>query len=274
MEIPTPDGHFLSALKLVPLTSQAKDLVLLRASPVLKQRILMLSDSHDHDRLDWLKYLTWDNSQADALASLLAHAHGIDATEDFLGYGCSDVETITSLFKFSLHTGLETSESVPLYMTLCISVDNLTGGLYWQLYELSLTMSSGQLLARDSHQLRQLSNASWATTRWPRSSLCISDGSDDEYWQGYDKPSETASDPISSSEVASEDYYARYSTIEPALDNKTNERIAPAKELATTDVLSHIEKSLQCLWALTSAAGITEQQFLAMCYKTIEQTEP
>lgn len=269
--IPDPGTRFFSALGLIPLSSTSKDLAIGNSTPLLRQRILMLTDHAD--TTEWLKYLTWNTSEADRLEFVISQARRLDAVEKFLGYGCLDQETYLSYFEVNVQVNSAANLEVSLYVTLCLTVDEPSNTLHWQLHEVNLTMPAAPILVQQSSELEELlaeRRGSFIGTKTAEQILDI------DYWNKYDQLSETSSASASRSIVPSEDFYDRYDTIEAALDPPSRAKTASSTAVVQIpDIVYHLENSLRSLQTLAGAANIDSEQFLAICQRvTRAQVKP
>jgi hypothetical protein len=239
--IPPPEPHsllppLLACLPTAFASRQPPPALLSLLSPILRQRLSLISSTSPFTTSDnWLPLLCWDNQKAESLKQVVENgtyephpASGeIEVGDvDTLKYKRFDQDTLRSQIPLP-EWGLNA-----IYLW-CAGGE---GGHGWKLAELlpyeqnvapDESWSTSIAEANSSARSRIVSEAlrdAEATERKP------SIGGDDDYWAMYDKTPERspavkrspAPHPQASafrSRFGSEDYYAQYSDVQPAMDN-------------------------------------------------------
>lgn len=239
--IPPPEPHsllppLLACLPTAFASRQPPPVLLSLLSPILRQRLSLISStSTSNTSGNWLRLLCWDSQKADSLKAVVENgtyephpASGeIEVGEvDTLKYKRFDQDTLRSQIRLP-EWGLNA-----IYLW-CAGGE---GGPGWKLAELlpyeqnaapDETWSNSITKADSSSRARIVSEALRDAEAANRK---VSTGGDDDYWAMYDKTPERtpaverspAPNPPASafrSRFGSEDYYAQYGDVQPAMDN-------------------------------------------------------
>lgn len=217
-------------------------------SPILRQRLGYISSSDN-----WLKLLCWDSSKSDALWEQVEEA----TFEPHPSSGEIEVGDVSSI-KYkrfdeeTLRAQLSLSEwpFTPIFLW-CPNSDSDSG---WQLAELlpspNLDPSWSESIshANDSAKERIMTEALRAAESQPQptqqratSTLSVPKEEDD-YWAQYDQspgrtPARKPSVPLDQhpSQSNEADYYARYTSVQPAMDNHDpDEEMADGEQIEST----------------------------------------
>jgi hypothetical protein len=243
--IPPPEPHsllppLLACLPTAFASRQPPPVLLSLVSPILRQRLSLISSTSPSSTSDnWLRLLCWDSQRADSLKAVVENgtyephpASGeIEVGEvDRLKYKRFDQDTLRSQIRLP-EWGLN---AVYLW---CAGGD---GGQGWKLAELlpydqnaapDETWSNSITEADSRSRARIMSEALRdAEAAHRKASTAAAAGDDDDYWAMYDKTPERtpavkrspAPNPQASafrSRFGSEDYYAQYGDVQPAMDN-------------------------------------------------------
>lgn len=288
IELEGPAPNSVSALGLIPLCANSRSNVLSKANSILRHRILMMSSEGDGD---WVRYLTWDSSQADELQLALTRARGCGDHEELIGYMSLDSETYLAVVKVTLHV-MDTELEKTLWVKFCLGIEETTNLLQWQLYELSMASpesrdhnlkilksieevrSSAASDGRDTHQSLGGQN---------RGEDQDNLGSDDDYWGKYvtdEDEDSNAADEIVSPGV---DYYDRYDeevdtairSDSPVLQSSAIEDPSSASILRSgfhalvPEIVRHAEQSFTSLRDLCRASNLSDAQIRAIFDKVM-----
>ncbi len=240
----------LASLPAASISPQPPTALLPLLSPILRQRVQLLSSTSTSSSEPWLPLLCYDSSQSSKLKSLVRNErfepHPVSGeveidweTELSTSYKRIDTETLQSLIM--LHD-----------LQLCVKViwctnDELGGGDGWRIGEVSVFNPSddewgyksiGQ--AEDAFHSNSSTNnslSSYNNRMNGTNSLLTPEAEqeedDDDYWAQYDNtpartpaPKESPAPPALSAvpraQVSVEDeesYYAQYASVQPAMDN-------------------------------------------------------
>ena len=239
--VPSPEPHsllppLLACLPTAFASRRPPPALLSLVSPILRQRLSLISSTSTWNTSDnWLHLLCWDNQKAESLKQVVENgtyephpASGeIEVGDvDTLKYKRFDQDTLRAQIPLP-EWGL-----TPIYLW-CAGGE---GGHGWKLAELlpyeqnavpddswSTSIAEANSSSRSRLMTEALRDAE-AADRKP------SIGGDDDYWAMYDNmPERTpgvkrspAPNPQASafrSRFGSEDYYARYGDVQPAMDN-------------------------------------------------------
>lgn len=239
--IPPPEPHsllppLLACLPTAFASRQPPPALLSLLSPILRQRLSLISSTFTSNTSDnWLRLLCWDSQKADSLKEVVERgtyephpASGeIEVGDvDTLKYKRFDQDTLRAQIRLP-EWGLNA-----IYLW-CAGGEGRPG---WKLAELlpyeqnaapDATWSNSITEADSSSRARIMSEALQDAEAANRK---LSVGGDDDYWAMYDKTPERtpavkrspAPRPQASafrSRFGSEDYYARYGDVQPAMDN-------------------------------------------------------
>ena len=239
--IPPPEPHnllppLLACLPTAFASRRPPPALLSLLSPILRQRLSLISSTSPSNNSDnWLRLLCWDNQKAESLKEVVENGtyepHPVSGEVEV-----GDVDTIR--YKRFDQDTLRAQISLPEWgltaMYLWCAGEGEHG---WKLAELlpyeqnptrdeswSPSISEATSSSRSRIMAEALRDAQ-AADRKPSVA-----GSDDDYWAMYDKTPErtsavkrsTAPNPAASafrSRFGSEDYYAQYGDVQPAMDN-------------------------------------------------------
>ncbi|KAF2147695.1 hypothetical protein K461DRAFT_233797 [Myriangium duriaei CBS 260.36] len=215
-------------------------------SPILRQRVQYSSGTSGAD--GWLSLLSWDPDRASKLAGkvegLQLEAHPVSGElevedVDAIRYRKMDEET--------LHARLEAGEFdlLPIYVWCETDTQGGGGGPGWKLSELRALedredgtewhATVAEAEASSSTRQPPPTQTNGTHTLHPNTQSANDEDDDDDYWASYDRssgptpakqspapnsqPFSTSRQSASQQGPADDDYYARYSTVQPALDS-------------------------------------------------------
>lgn len=219
-------------------------------SPILRQRLSLLSNAGAPADGGWLSLLSWDPARASKLASkvevMQLEAHPVSGELEL-----QEVENIQyrRLDQETLHVRLAVDEFELLPIYLWCDSDEQAGGPGWRLTELRALedMEDGTKWFDSEVEATQaaqrtitLSNGASEALNHTASQENDEDDDDDDYWASYDRtPGRTPKrspapnqKPISAQKSASDeqDYYSRYSTVQPAMDAHDPDEEVPEQQ--------------------------------------------
>ncbi|PYI06205.1 hypothetical protein BO78DRAFT_120464 [Aspergillus sclerotiicarbonarius CBS 121057] len=246
--IPPPDPRtllppLLACLPTAFVSPQPPPALLPLLSPILRQRVQILSSVGVSPTESWLRLLCWDAGQAERLQTLVDGAsfeqHPVSGEIELpdeipVRYRRVDEETLRSrviLPDYSLKV-----------IYLWCPDDQEGGGPAWRVAELLpqegsvddgevWSVSIGEANAEQKDHLLQdaLDSAEQAEKQKEGE-----DDDDDDYWAQYDAtPGRTpaaktpAPNPVSSLQQSEADYFSRYGDVQPAMDNHDPEEEQP-----------------------------------------------
>ena len=216
-------------------------------SPVLRQRVKLLSDTNSSSESSWLPLLCWESTNASELVALVENAsfepHPVSGEVelgdiDRIQYRRLDQETLQSMAKL-LDIGLGVT-------FLWCEGDQEGGGTGWRVSEVGPLKGTGinssyawwnTISEADEKSESTFLDIPERHISRPSSNGVISQGvddnnDDDDYWARYDQtPSRTPAPDRSSARHAvysqqtngglnsETNYFARYSQVQPALDS-------------------------------------------------------
>ena len=256
--IPAPDPRellppLLACLPTAFASPRPPPALLPLLSPILRQRVQYTGGASGAD--GWLSLLSWDAGRASKLAGkvegLQLEAHPVSGELEI-----EDVEAIQyrRLDEETLHTRLVATEFglLPVYVWCETDTQGGSGGPGWKLSELRTsednddgaewhtTMSAANSASKTRQPPPRQTNGT--SSLHPSSQTPYNDEDDDDYWASYDlTPGRTpakhspapASQPFTQSRPSQtstdDDYYARYASVQPALDAHDPDE-APAAE--------------------------------------------
>ncbi|EPE27158.1 hypothetical protein GLAREA_03072 [Glarea lozoyensis ATCC 20868] len=226
----------LGALPAAAISKDPPTALLPLLSPILRQRVQLLSASSSEP---WLSLLCYDHSktpnleQAIKTEALEPHPVSGEVEVDWeydvqVKYKRIDEETLqamVSLIPFGIDVKL----------VWCVN-DELGGGDGWRIGEVTVPDSTGTwghtsiALAQDEFDSRNISTstAGNSTNGGGLLTPAADDGDDDDYWAQYDRtpsrtPAKHSPAPPSMENARAptddEDYYAQYGAVQPAMDN-------------------------------------------------------
>jgi hypothetical protein len=249
--IPPPDPHtllppLLACLPTAFVSIRPPPVLLPLLSPILRQRVQILSSVSTSPTDSWLRLLCWDSGKAERLQALVDgtsfETHPVSGEielpgEVHVGYKRVDEET--------LHSRILLPEYSLKAVYLWCSSDQDGGGPGWRLAELMpheggaesdgvWSFSIGEANAQAKEQLLEdaLREAEQAEKVAPHIQERDDEEDDDAgYWAQYDAtPGRTPSvktpapNPLSSLQLQRQDmseasYFSRYADVQPAMDN-------------------------------------------------------
>jgi hypothetical protein len=229
----------LASLPAASISPQPPTILLPLLSPILRQRVQLLSSSTSEP---WLPLLCYDSSQSSKLQSIVKNErfepHPVSGeveidweTELSITYKRIDSETLQSLISLpALELGVK--------LIWCIN-DEVGGGDGWRIGEVAVLSSNDESWgfksigqaeeAFHSQPVQQLSN--YNRTNGTNSLLtpeAEAEDDDDDYWAQYDNtPARTPAPKHSPApptlqrthENDEDNYYAQYANVQPAMDN-------------------------------------------------------
>jgi hypothetical protein len=240
----------LASLPAASISPQPPTALLPLLSPILRQRVQLLSSTSTSSDEPWLPLLCYDSSQSSKLQSLVRNErfepHPVSGeveidwdTELSTSYKRIDTETLQSLFALR-------DLQLCVKLIWCIN-DELGGGDGWRIGEVSVLSPSSEEWgfrsigqAEDAFHNQPTTNynnlSSHNRTNGTNSLLtpeAEEQDDDDDYWAQYDNtPARTpapkqspAPPPLSAVQrpqvsVGDEErYYAQYASVQPAMDN-------------------------------------------------------
>ncbi|KAE9373341.1 hypothetical protein N431DRAFT_438638 [Stipitochalara longipes BDJ] len=265
----------LASLPAASISPQPPTALLPLLSPILRQRVQLLSSTSTSSDEPWLPLLCYDSSQSSKLQSLVRNErfepHPVSGeveidweSELSTSYKRIDTETLQSLI--TLHD-----------LQLCVKLiwctnDELGGGDGWRIGEVSVSSLSddewgfksiGQAEDAFHNQPSTYNNlSSYNRTNGTNSLLtpeAEEEDDDDDYWAQYDNtPARTpapkqspAPPPLSAvqrAQVSVEDeerYYAQYASVQPAMDNHDPDEAQQNGEVETSLGRDEITQELQ-----------------------------
>ena len=216
-------------------------------SPILLQRVQLLSPSTTSDKESWIHLLCWDSDQASKLAEIIAseifEPHPVSGEIEL---GEISDEKYRRLDEETLQTKIEVDELRIAVILLWCEDDNGCGGSGWRVSELmpADSISKGQKYPW-WNSISEATSAFQASIEKPTSQLPETGPStairsedrddDDDYWARYDNtPGRTPATkrspaPRSGSGIvhtngetrttSEAEYFAQYAHVQPALDN-------------------------------------------------------
>ncbi|PWY89349.1 hypothetical protein BO70DRAFT_377722 [Aspergillus heteromorphus CBS 117.55] len=249
--IPPPDPRallppLLACLPTAFVSPQPPPALLSLLSPILRQRVQILSSVAASPTDSWLRLLCWDAGQAERLQELVDGAsfepHPVSGEIELpdelpVRYNRMDEETLRSRVivpEYSLQV---------LY--LWCPDDQEGGGPAWRVAELlpqegdvgeepAWVASIGDANVHQKENLLEDALKATESDQHAADEKEAEDGEDDDYWAQYDAtPDRTpavktpAPKPVSSLQQSETDYFSRYGDVQPALDNHDPEEEQP-----------------------------------------------
>lgn len=287
-----PASDAVSALGLIPLCPTSRYNLLSKASPILKQRISMMTSEGD---ADWVRYLTWDGSQADDLQVALTCARGCDESEELAGYIVLDSETYLAVVKATVHV-LSTELETTLWFKFCLGIDAATNLLKWQLYEINTCLLEethpDHKLLSSLDEIKSLAAArsanadmkSYPSFQEKRTSDENIE-SEDDYWGQYDNDEEASqNEPELEAPSGGDDYYTRYEQeVDTAIRSdspdltRNNANVQSPDPVSPTDmdpllpgIVRHVERSFESLRELCRASNLSDKQIWTIFEKVMQ----
>jgi len=238
--IPPPEPHgllppLLACLPTAFASRHPPPALLLLLSPILRQRLSLITSTSTTNASDnWLRLLCWDNEKAEKLKDIVEHG----TYEPHPASGEIEIGDVNTLkYKRFDQDTLRSQISLPEWGLTAVYLwcADGEGGNGWKLAELlpyeqtpipDESWSTSITEANSSSRSRIMSEALLDAEAADRK---CSIGGDDDYWAMYDHtPARTpavkrspAPNPQAStfqSRFGSEDYYAQYGDVQPAMD--------------------------------------------------------
>jgi hypothetical protein len=239
----------LASLPAASISPQPPTALLPLLSPILRQRVQLLSSTSTSSSEPWLPLLCYDSSQSSKLKSLVRN----ERFEPHPVSGEVEIDWETELSTSYKRIDTETLQSLVTLrnLELCVKLiwctnDELGGGDGWRIGEVSVfNPSDDEWGYKSIGQAEDAFNSSSSTNNNLSSnnrtngtnSLLTPDAEqeddDDDYWAQYDNtpartpaPKQSPAPPTLSAgpraQVSVEDeesYYAQYASVQPAMDN-------------------------------------------------------
>jgi hypothetical protein len=259
-------GPLLASLPAAAVSTQPPTALLPLLSPILRQRVQLLAGAGPEA---WLSLLCYDSSKT----SLLQKAARNERLEPHPVSGEIELDWETELTIIYRRVDKETLQALATLLDLGISVqlvwcvnDEVGGEDGWRIGEVGILdkpdITWGQTSIAEAEVSFAKSQAQQITILTSSQPLYVpeeeDDDDDDDYWAQYDKtpgghtpaPKEdtAASTPLTSAEStrADEDsYYAKYESVQPALDNHDPDEAQQNGEIETTLGRDEITRELQ-----------------------------
>lgn len=230
---PDPQGLLPPILACLPTafaSSRPPPALLPLLSPILQQRLQLISDPHEN----WLRLLCWDRNKGESLKEQVENVtfepHPVSGEIEV-----GDVEPIAykRLDEETLRAQMSLSEwpFAPIFLW-CSGGDQASG---WKLTEMLPSPEvdgswSGTIQeANDSSASRimneALQAADAAASARPASNLSVPKNDEDDYWAQYDQtpdgrtPARKPSVQPGMGGPSEDEYYSRYGDVQPAMDN-------------------------------------------------------
>jgi len=229
---PDPQGLLPPLLACLPTafaSTRPPPALLPLLSPILRQRVQLISDPHDN----WLRLLCWDRTKSETLKEQVENAtfepHPVSGEIEV-----GDVEPITYKREDeeTLRAQMQLAEwpFAPIFVW-CSGGEDASG---WKLAELlpapiiDDSWSPSIQQANDTSSTRIVNEALRAADTGlagPGSNLSVPKNDEDDYWAQYDQtpdgrtPARKSSVQPGAAGPSEDDYYARYANVQPAMDN-------------------------------------------------------
>jgi len=239
--IPPPEPHnllppLLACLPTAFASRQPPPALLSLLSPILRQRLTLISPTSSSNTDNWLRLLCWDNEKAGRLKDVVEN--GIYEPHPVSGeIEVGDVGTI-KYKRFDQET-LRSQVPLPDWSLTAIYLwcAGEEAGNNWKLAELlpyegdTVLDDSWSMSISDANESSHERIMSEALRDAEAADRKVSVGGDDDYWAMYDRtpanrtpavkrsPALNTEAPIFRSRFGSEDYYAQYGDVQPAMDN-------------------------------------------------------
>lgn len=199
-------------------------------SPILQQRLQLISDPHDN----WLRLMCWDRGKAETLKEQVENAtfepHPVSGEIEV-----GDVEPITfkRLDEETLRAQMQLSDWPFAPIFVWCSGGEEPGA--WKLAELLPAADMDESWSSSIQQANETSSArivnealhaaDTATSARPGSNLSVPKNDEDDYWAQYDHtpdgrtPARKPSVQPGAGGPSEDEYYSRYGDVQPAMDN-------------------------------------------------------
>lgn len=240
--IPPPEPHNLLPPLLACLPTAFASLrpppaLLSLVSPILQQRLSLISSTSSSSTDNWLRLLCWDSEKAETLKETVENG----TFEPHPSSGEIEVGDVGAV-KFKRLDQETLRAQIPLpdwnMTALYLWCSGGDSGNAWKLAELlpydgdivlddswSMSITEANSSSHDRIMSEALRDAEVADRKLP-----VGGGNDDDYWAMYDRtpsrtpavkrsPAPDATRPTFRSRNGSEDYYAQYGDVQPAMDN-------------------------------------------------------
>ncbi|KAI0482363.1 hypothetical protein GGR56DRAFT_183285 [Xylariaceae sp. FL0804] len=258
-------GPVLSTLPAAAASLQPAETVLPYLSPILRQRVQLLSSASSND--PWIRLLCYDTSKVPKLADIVQNGslepHPVSGEVEIdWDY---DVETHYRRVDEETLQGLVALKEMGLVFRLVYCTGDTVGGDGWKVGEVSLaekpspfsSFGGVSTIAEAERRFRE-SKTKIEIPAPPQSSGPHAVGAeeeedDDDYWARYDAtpgaktpapgPSPGPQTAQATGGAAEADYYSQYDNVQPAMDNhdpdeEANVDIAPPLGLAARPTLA------------------------------------
>ncbi|KAI4147646.1 MAG: hypothetical protein L6R39_003043 [Caloplaca ligustica] len=219
-------------------------------SPILRQRVQLLSDTASSPSDSWLTKLTWDRKSAEGLPAIVeSEAFQIHPVSNEIEYGDAQIVGYRRLDEETLHSRIDLRDLDLTVIYLWCVGDEPGGGDGWRVAEV-LPFNEGvdapfawRKSIEDANDASRnpptttsgkTANGVPTTQSNAKPSIAAVDGEDedDDYWAQYDNaptstpgpqpsPGPQANSPIArhGRALSDADYYSRYSAVQPDMDN-------------------------------------------------------
>ncbi|KAL8959213.1 MAG: hypothetical protein Q9193_003887 [Seirophora villosa] len=257
-------------------------------SPILRQRVQLLSDTASPPSDSWLTKLSWDSTKAEQLVSVVeGEAFELHPVSNEIEYDAVQNVGYRRLDEETLHSRIEIRDLGLVVIYLWCMGDEAGGGDGWRVAEvLPLDDSDSPPLwsasIEEAHRESQPSNVSSVTAKSKRDAASSSaskgapsgpatDGAEDDaaYWAQYDNaptstpgpqrsPGPPENDRISRHGRTASDaeYFSRYAAVQPDMDNDdpSTDRNAIGKSSLNGDIVASMARTPQARSLLPTAA--------------------
>ncbi|KAL8689073.1 MAG: hypothetical protein Q9218_005170 [Villophora microphyllina] len=216
-------------------------------SPILRQRVQLLSDSSSSPSHSWLSKLSWDPVKAEQLGTIVEEGRfELHPVSNEIEFGDADIEGYRRLDEETLHSRVNIRDLDLTVIYLWCEGDEAGGGNGWRVAEVlplgynertSSTWSKSMEAANDTCTQKPSATAKSngvppTTINGLQSDPAVDEGdddNDDDYWAQYDnaptstpgpQPSPGPSPPKRHGRTTSDaEYFSRYSAVQPEMDN-------------------------------------------------------
>ena len=250
-------GPLLASLPTAAISPQPPTALLPILSPILRQRVQLLSGASTDP---WLSLLCYDTTKASQLDSIVKSERlephpvsgeiEVDWAELSVRYKRIDTETFQAL-------ALLPELGLSVRLVWCVN-DELGGGDGWRVGEVDVFEDSALAWGDSSIKsaeitFKSMSDGSKAgvPTLAPVANEDDEDDDDDDYWNQYDKtpvgqtPGPKPTTPTVGAHADEEEYYAQYSTVQPAMDSHDPDEQDQQGEIQSSLGRDEITRQLQ-----------------------------
>lgn len=261
--IPPPDPHILlppllACLPTAFASHRPPPALLSLVSPILRQRLQVLTSTSAPPFENWLRLLCWDNDKADKLAYVVENGtYEPHPSSGEIEVGDIGATTYKRLDQETLRAQVVLPEWDLTALYLWCSEDR--GGCNWKLAELlpydsdlehSSTWSRSIAEANETARERMVSEA--IRDAEAAEETVAEQEDDDEYWAQYDKTPRKERSPARVGNVdngrlsllSEAEHYAKYGDVQPAMDNHdpSEEGDEIGESSLRGDILAHLIK--------------------------------